>query len=546
MNFAFNKVTGKLESAAEASKWSRYQCPVCKTNVNLRAGMVRKAYFAHWPGYGSLVCENFVPSHNGLHFQEHGSTPADMKRMELCLQIPMEGDRSGWSLELVLPSCRECQATVTLDVGGRSQALDMRGMDKRRHVTAEPSVEPYRIIAYSGSPDHSFFHGVERECPGLPVSGAAVFSASGSRQLKGFPLAQELRCSETFALLWKVPVNPDFPEELFIDRIKGKKGWNLALVTLSDSVSQECINWLISFTGLLIAPPVPSITPIWPFLTKNASINEVDCIKSGLTLLSVEMMPVGLRKQGPTMMVQGKLAKRSAVGVEPSPAFFALKSGEADFVEIANADSPEINKFISFSLQHECHVPFPVVELVFSEPNGEHRIVALHQRFCVESIAEARRQEIRFMYLSIPSGVQGTLRVDDSKNITSFSISSGLDISPHSRYMQLPSAEILATLTSVLVDSTCHIELDFGGFGRLELPSSWNKTGTCVDRNELPTALRSRLLSFMLQLQISIPISVYADNTTLLKAFVTIQPNPQFIPHYRILMREVLASGYEL
>jgi len=125
LDFAYNKATGVLESATKASKWSRYKCPVCNADVIFRSGSVRKDCFAHWPGYGSLACENFVPSHHGQHFQEHVTTPAEMKRMELCLLIPLKGERAGWSLELALPSCRECRATVTLDVGGRSQTLDI-------------------------------------------------------------------------------------------------------------------------------------------------------------------------------------------------------------------------------------------------------------------------------------------------------------------------------------------------------------------------------------------------------------------------------------
>lgn len=546
MDFAFNKATGRVESAAKASKWSQYGCPVCKADVNFRSGTIRKPYFAHRQGYGSLACENFVPSHYGQHVQEHVSTPAEMKRMELRLMIPKGENRAGWSLELVLPSCRECRATVTLDVGRRSQTLDMRGMEKRRYVTAEPSVEPYRIVAYSGAPDPSFVHGVERECPGLPVSGAAVFTALGSGQLNGFPRAQELRYSETFALLWNMPVNPDFPEELFIDRIKGRKGWNLALVTLPDSISSECANWLSTFTKLSITAPVPSIIPIWPFLTKNTRINEIECIKSGITLLSTEMMPVVLRGQGPTMLAQGPLAKHTAVGIEQSPAFFALKPGETDFVEIANTHYPEINKFISFSLQHKCHAPFPVIELVFSEPSGAHRIVPLHHRNCAESIAEVRRQEIRFEYLSIPSGVQGTFRVDDSNKIIVFNVSSGIDISPHNRYMRLPPADVLATLISALADPACYVELEFGGFGRLVLPKSRKNIAACADKNKLPLALRARLLSFMFQLRISTPTSVYADNALLLKAFAAVQPQPQLIPHYRVLVRDILANGIEL
>ncbi|MBF3237895.1 hypothetical protein H4N55_14940 [Aeromonas veronii] len=546
MDFAFNKVTGRVESAAKASKWSKYACPVCKEDVDFRSGKIRKPYFAHCQGSGSPACENFVPSHGGLHLQELETTPAEMKRMELRLMIPKGEDRSGWSLELTLPSCRECRAMVTLDVGGRSQTLNMLGMAKRRYVTAEPSVNPYRIVSYSGSPDPSFVHGVERECSGLPAFGAAVFTALGSGQLNGFPRAQELRYSETFALLWNMPANPDFPDELFIERIKGRKGWSLALVTLPDSISQECTNWLSMFTKLSIAPPIPSIIPVWPFLTKNTRINEVESIKSGIALLSAKMMPAELMGQGPTMLAQGALAKRSAVGIEQSPAFFALKPEGVNFVEIANANNIEVNKFISFSLQHECHAPLPVIEFVFVEPSGARCIVPLHHRNCAERISEVRRQEARLEYISIPSGVRGTCRVDDSKKLITFNVSSGGDISPHSRHMRLPSEDILVTLLSALADPACCVELEFGGFGRLVIPTSRENITSCADKKTLPLNLRIRLLSFMFQLRISTPTSVYEDNALLIKAFAALEPQPQLIPHYRVLMREILANGIDI
>lgn len=412
MEYAINKVTGRLESATQASGASLYVCPVCKATVNHRSGTLRKPHFAHWPGWGSPECENFVPGQQGQHAQGQASASATKRKMELRLVIPRGADRAGWSVELVLPPCRECRAKLALDVGGRIQEIDMRGMSKGRRVTAELSAAPYRIVFFDGKPDPSFVAGVERDCPGLPSFGAAAFTALGRGDLKGFPRTKELRGSETFALLWSKPAEPGFPDELVVDKLHGRQGWSLALVTIPDSPSPECTAWLRSFTGLPIAPPVPSITLLWPFLARSFSVNAVECVDSSIVLLSAEMMPVGLRDQGPMMKAQGALGELSATGVEQSPAFFALKPGGTEHFRVAEANNPDIEKFFSFCLRPERPQEHPAVELAFTTSEGVRRIVPLNQRKCAKAAAAARMRGMDPEYLSMPPGAKGTLRVD--------------------------------------------------------------------------------------------------------------------------------------
>lgn len=224
--------------------------------------------------------------------------------MDLRLMIT-KGQRAAWWLELAVPACRVCDATVTIDVGGRLQHLDMRGLAKGARVTAELSVQNYRIVSYSDRADPTFMTSMDRECPGLPSSGAAVFSASGREGATGFPRAQELRGWETYAFLWSENAAPVFPDELVLDRFQSREGWSLALATIPEKPSEECMEWLRDFTGLLVNPPAPSITPIWPFLTRNSSLNSIECIQSPAVLLSTQMMPVGQQDKGPTMQVYG-------------------------------------------------------------------------------------------------------------------------------------------------------------------------------------------------------------------------------------------------
>lgn len=520
-------------------------CPVCKKIVSHRSGIINKPHFAHWRGWGTPECENFVLSHYGQHAQGQAHISSKKQKMELRLLIPTGSDRDGWSIELALPPCRECPATLSLDVGGRIQTLNMRGMQNSRRVSAELSVAPYRIISFSGKPDPSFVAGVERVCPGLPALGAAAF-ALGSGELRGFPRTIELRCSETFALLWNKPVEPDFPDELVLSRLRSRHGWSLALMTIPDEPSPECTAWLHSFTGLPIAPPVPSIIPIWPFLTRNSSINVVECVRSAMVLLSAKKVPVGQLDQGPTMQVQGASAKLTAVGVERSPALFALKPDGADFVKVADANNPDLKAFLSFFIRPERSQEHPSVELAFVTPEGVCRVVPLHQRRCAEIAAEARAQGLLLKYLSMPPGASGKLRVNGPSGRSVTALSSGCDASPHNRYMRLPPPDVLAKLTSVLADPICHVEIEFGGFGRLHLASSSKCVTTGGVRRKLPPALRSRLLSFMLQLRLAVPNAMHADDVALIGALAVTRPEPPLIPHYRSLVKEVLACGFEL
>lgn len=545
MEYAINLVTERLESATEAKSRGQYVCPVCKAKVNHCSGSKKTPYFAHWPGWGSSECENFFPGQNGQDALGKASVSVEKQRLELRLQIPTGMDSAGWSLELVLPPCRECRATVSLDVGGRIQTINMRGMQRSRRVTAELSVEPYRIVSFSGKPDPLFIAGVDRECPGLPALGAVAFSLGSSGQT-GFPRARELRGSETFALLWREPAEINFPDELVVNKLRGRQGWNLALATIPDEPSQECVDWLRSFTGLPMAPPAPSIIPVWPFLTRKSSINVVECVKSGMALLSVKMIPAGQGDQGPTMQALSVSAKLSAVGVERSPAFFALKSGGVDFVNVTEVNNPSIQEVVSFSLSPERPRGHPAIELVFMTPEGFRRIVPLHHRRCMEIAAEARAQGVKLEYLSMPLGASGKLFVNGPSGRSVTVLSSGGDSSPHCRDMRLLSPDVLVKLISVLGDPTYQVEIEFGGFGRLHLAGDWTCAAANCGRGQLFPALRSRLLSFMLQLRLAVPSATYVDDHKLVEALAAIRPESQLIPHYRSLVKEVLACGFEL
>lgn len=548
MDYAIDKMTGILVSASRASRYGQYTCPFCKKDVIPRKGNVRVPYFAHRPGYGTLECENFVPGHSSLPIPVKEKLNTIVKRrMELRLLIFTGRKGREWSLQLALPTCNICRARITLDVGGRSQTLDMRSMVKRRQIGAELSVQPYRIVSFSGDPDPEFVAEVERECQGLPSAGAVVFTALGSEASGGFPLAQELRCVDTFAFLWQQPVHPDFPDELVVERLPGWQGWHLALVTIPETPSPESITWLKYFTRLPVVPARASITVIWPFLTQNESINQLECPHSNTILLSANRVSTISREDGPTLRAQGASLTLSATGVEKSPAFFTLNPGYSELVGVSGANDQDIKIFLTFSSRVVHLNKYPSVDLVFTKPTGGQEIVSLHQHRCAVVTTEARLLGHKLEYLSMPPGMEGLAKIEGLTENSNIKLFSSDSVAPHDKNMRLLHPDALSKLAYSLAEPTYHLEIEFGGLGRLSLLGLPQLASIVGTNKKLSPALCLRLFSFLLQMRLVTPDFIVSSDgdLSLIKALESLQPEPHLLPHYRALVKEVIASGFE-
>lgn len=547
LDYAVNTLTNKIESAESTSGAGYYVCPICRARVSHRgAGHKRRKCFAHWPGYGSSQCENYVPGQYGANGVGNALPVHAMRRMDLRLKIDKGHNRAAWYLELVLPSCRACDASVIVDVGGGvQQQVNMRGMTDGHRLLAELSVDNFRIVSFQGNPDRYFVEGVERECRGLPSLGAAVFTASGGSGSLGFPRAHELIETETYALLWAEPIIPEFPDELIQDKFQSRKGWNLALVTIPESPSTECVEWLQSFTGLNVSPPTPTITMVWPFLARNSSLNTIECIKSTSIIVSAHMMPVGRQDVGPKMLAFGGGNRLTAVGTDRSPALFALTPGDIPIVRVSKTETPETGKFLSRTFQPRTALGFPGVEVAFKNTDGMRVVVPLLKHKCKAYVEAARSQEMTLEYLAMPPGTNGVFYAERASVPVSFQISASETLAPHSLHQRLLSPQVQADLLGYLVDEFSHVDLDFGGFGRLRLAGA-NEPLTSKMAPVLDHALRLRLSSFMLQLQIGTPFSCATDDYALVQAFLSIKSKPALIPNYRTLAREILACGFEI
>jgi hypothetical protein len=543
MKYAVNKLTGKLESADRANHYGRYVCHECKTRVTLRAGTKRKPYFAHWRGLGSPECEKFVPGTNlSADWQSSNSNKLSVKEtIEVNLKIPSRRLES-WCLELTVPSCKPADGRVVIDVGGRLQSLDMRGMAVPRTVTAEPSHKPYRIVEYQGQPDPVFVSRVERECPGLKYTGATVFTALSNSEQRGFSVAKELRYNETFAFMWARPSKVSFPEALNVEFFSQRDGWSLALISLPDVMSSDVIDWLINFTGLKVCKPLMSIETLWPVINKRSNLDEVECLITDATLMFVKNVPRELQESELDVWVESGNRVAECYSVSGNEKLFSFVPQDLNLVSFTLNDEFSTYKVFSFLGETQRAEVFEqaTVDLVFCNFENKRTIISLHKERCSEKVNELLELGFRFECLSIPQGVEGKLNLykPSAKSIV---LKASETKSPYVENSYIPdSEEALSLIIKGFKNVEYEFEINFGGFGSIYFDSRFGIDKKVNVKFLLPAPLRQNLQSFLSQLSIS-KVALSSNDRDLVNVFFSVKPSAALIPHYRALSSRIMA-----
>ncbi|GFM55916.1 hypothetical protein PSCICF_20940 [Pseudomonas cichorii] len=546
MDYAIDPVTNKPVTADIALRTGYYICSYCRKRVGLRSGPSRKNYFAHWRGVSSGSCAYFM-SGPLSHVNHDKVQPPPTRQMELRLLIKKGQNAGAWWIELVLPRCRACHAFVKLDVGGRVQKLDMRGMGSGFRVMAEPTANDYRIMSFEGKPDPSFVTGVAQTCPGLPARGAAAFTAIGRGSESGFPRAQAMNRCETYALLWSAPETPEFPEELLVDRLKPRQGWNLALVTVPEAPSDTCISWLEAFTQLSVMPAAPAITTIWPFLSRNVSINTVEYIEADAVILAAHRMPGGSHDGGPTLQAVNQHDRIAATAPDRSPALFTLIRAGSDEFKIGKSSHPDVDKFYSRSTSLGRSFQHPTVDLVFIDERGERLVASLHRRQTQSYVMDTRARKLHFDCLTMPRGAKGRLEVVSPSGQKEYRRLASIEESANYALQacQLPPA-MNSLLKQYLTDPQYQLYLDFGGLGRLAISATQPLANPTPVLLSLGRSLRMRLQSFLSQLHVGGVTALSGSDQALVNAFGASMPRPELFPHYRQLVAAVCACGFDI
>lgn len=552
MEYAFSRSTNKIVSATLANHWDHYRCPVCDVQVSLRAGSVNRAHFAHWRGWATEECKNFIPGND--HSYNHvtrGAASSPKLKMELRLVMPQDlRQRSGWWLEIVLPPCSEGHGSLTIELGGRSQQVDLKGMvGSPKAMSVELSTVPYRIAEFTRDADRDYVASVERECTAVPADGAAVFTASGRSGLKSFPRAAELRRSGTFAFLWPEAADRPFHDELTVNPLPGRPGWRLALVTIPDEPSPECVDWLKSFAKLPVVASAPSIVTVWPPISRSDGVNSVEIVRTGMALLAMERMPVTPGASGPPTVAQNASSVQ-AIGLERSPALFTLRPHLTENVRVAHALDAKLELFLSFSLRAPRPEAYPSADFVFSTPEGNCRVIRLQGGRSRDAVAHARSDGHSLKYVALPPGCVGRMVVRRRGAVeVTLELRPGDEPCLHDGRKSLLGEKLCSVLAAALADRSCHVELNFGGLGTIRLEGGRERIAASSQSPTLAPGVRLRLLSFLFRLSrsaSSVAGRGARDDASLVEAFEKVVPEPELVAQYRALARDLSASGFDI
>lgn len=283
-----------LVDAEDAISEEDYVCPACRNPVFKRSGATRAACFAHKTGYGSEACELFF-SIQGVNLgcftpsEEHAALTTRPWNIALALKLGADrGNVPGWGLILSIPTPGISSGSLSVDVGGRVQDIDLNfNQYVTRIVVAEPHLSNYRVLAVSpqyGPLDNHLL----KECDGLRQGCTAFGHLAQSNQL--VRRATEIYPGQDYVLVWPSHMQPSIPEDFEVRPIEAYKGWDGAIVHIPGYLRDYERRWLSEMLELPVRRPLPSIISVWPPLCERSSPKTIDVARSRNFLFAVDSL----------------------------------------------------------------------------------------------------------------------------------------------------------------------------------------------------------------------------------------------------------------
>lgn len=131
MQFAFDLITGHLVDAGTIDRRPGFACPHCLVQVFLRSGRHRTPHFAHQPGEGSLLCEEYHP---GSSRQGQADASLTETGASLCLSVHENDDE--WELFIDFDEISAAESAGTLLSLLSSDSIEIRGPGPMRALPA--------------------------------------------------------------------------------------------------------------------------------------------------------------------------------------------------------------------------------------------------------------------------------------------------------------------------------------------------------------------------------------------------------------------------
>lgn len=557
MDWAKDPGTGRLVSAAEASRGRYYRCPVCKADVfprfprpsnSRRYRQYHMPHFAHRTGQGSQKCELYHPADaiqhprpslpcasDGLARHETGVPP-----LSLSIELEQDGLIRGnrlreWGLRLTVPKSDDPHGRVSIDLGGkdvRTVALSKLSPSPLTYPV-DPEAADFGVVWISPEVRPRFRAAIEGRIQGLDRERINVFAA-GAQKYK--PLSAHLSWGEAYYFVWRSEKRAALPRSLFTRPLANRGAWSCAMVTLPDESDSVLETWLRQSCGLNVSKERRRWGIVYP-VAYDVDINgQIIIPQTNSLIIGTEAIEYS---GGPTSKLD--------FSVSDAHASVPMSDRGQQIIEI-KADGSHRAAAVRLSWNGNAlpaivrHSPptitaLPAV-LVSCRPRngGPLTEVGLHEDACRRLLHAVRERAFGLQQITIPKGVRGSIKWRGPSTCEwQFLPLTHPETNSTARTQVLTHAQ-LVQVNHALQDTAIEMYLEFGAFGEFYAPREnlQRGAGTSV---RLAPELRRRIIWLCKTAQLypdgdSRKLDRLAD-ADLIRHFSCASIPPPFIAHKR-------------
>jgi hypothetical protein len=471
MDYAKEHRSGKIVTAAKASPYGNYRCPICKAAVFLRAGNIYIAHFAHMPGHGKPECDEFHPSEDlRLLWPTNSYEPQGpaIDSLQLSIELEPEYDsRRGprkWVLRLTVPKSHDGRGEISIDLGGGdTRRIPLANLSLgARPYRAHPSAPDFGAFWISPDVPQPYRAAIEERIPGLSTRTANVFSATSQKQK---PLCRLLKWGESYYFVWLAERPIAFPASIPNHMFAETLGWSCSLVTLPDRADPDIAVWLEQTCDLPIARAKREWAMIYPPPYAVDDDGNLQTSSTARLLFAIKPIDDDAENGGDVAVLSGQhSASTKLMGIHRHLVEVLVPEQTPPRPVYLTWDGAPLAAFIA--RPYPDSAPEPAVVLEFGE--GASKTVApLHIASCRTLLTQVRLSKLRLSTIRVYHGLGGQLRwrkaaqADwQSEELTSADASGRASFTSTSL-----TSEKVQRITAILQDRSVEVAIDFGAFG---------------------------------------------------------------------------------
>lgn len=455
----------------------QYLCPNCHAPVQLRKGPRRQPYFAHVSGRADPSCELYMPMLGNGTISENSIRERPSRSLGLYLRLlDTRKIPYSWQLEIGIPEPDSENGKLKFPFawgGERIIPVHSIGVGGKR-IPIRPRTEVY-YISCEGVSEGNWANRIQQPIPGINTIGITLFrySPMGGRRLAE---GQPLYWGRAYVMIWKERNEPNLlvhPDRLVVRPLHKWEQWSGAFIKLPVNYDREVESWVKHWMERAVEYPPAELALVSPMPLQRLVDGSL------IVPLNTEVIISIVGEEGTQGWTEVLISAPNSEKIKrfkgggAIPCIFSIGCLQPGRTDIWLNDNPEEG--------------LQLIGVTDRKPSGMFRGITLHGKkvdddkdivtsfYSSEAkllLQQVREKKVELNAIDIPNGAKLTIRwkllgqgewnewtTDNGK------LSKGDDL----------AGSIISRLLELLDQPQLSIEIDAGGFGKIELDSVYKE-----------------------------------------------------------------------